>query len=300
VTDGEVVVFHFGTGDLAAYDFVGKQLWKHNLQREHGTYTTWWGHANSPVIVGDLVISVCMQDSLADLPGKTPAESYLVAHDKRTGEQRWKARRETVALAEECDAYTTPLLRSVNGRQELVVMGGNQLDAYDPLTGKQLWILPGLDGGRTITGPTLGDGLIYATRGMRKALVAVRADGTGRLPPESIVWRQEQGTPDSPCPVYHNGLLFWVTDDGIANCVDAATGKPHWKERLNGAFKASPLIAAGRVYFLNLKGRCTVIAASQKFEKLAENTIDDDMIASPAAADGRLYLRSRKALYCIK
>jgi outer membrane protein assembly factor BamB len=241
-----------------------------------------------------------MQDSLADLPNKTPAESYLVAHDKRTGEQRWKTRRATEARAEECDSYTTPLLRTVNGRQELIVMGGNQLDAYDPLMGKQLWYVPGLDGGRTITGPTVGGGLVFATRGMRKNLVAVKADGTGRLPPDSIAWQQEQGTPDSPCPVYHAGLLFWVTDNGLANCVDAATGKQHWKERLPGEFKASPLVAAGRVYFLNLTGRCTVVAAAARYEKLADNQLDADTIASPAAADGRLYLRGRKALYCIK
>src|SRR5581483_3311471 len=117
-----------------AYDFAGRQLWKHNLQRENGPYPSWWGHANSPVLAGDLVISVCMQDSLADLPDKTPAESYLVAHDKRTGELRWKTRRATAAQKEECDSYTTPLLRTVRGRLELVVMGGNQLDAYDPLT----------------------------------------------------------------------------------------------------------------------------------------------------------------------
>ena len=87
VTDGEVVVVHFGNGDTAAYDFDGNQLWHRNLQQEHGDYTIWWGHANSPVLYEDLVISVCMQDSCHDLPGElTP--SYLVAHDKRTGKQR--------------------------------------------------------------------------------------------------------------------------------------------------------------------------------------------------------------------
>src|SRR5262249_20107540 len=158
----EVVVAHFGTGVLAAYDFAGKQLWKHDLQAEHGPYTSWWGHANSPVIVGDLVVSVCMNDSLADLPGRKAVESYLVAHDKRTGQQRWKTARNTEAPKEEADAYTTPLLRTANGRQELVVMGGNQLDAYDPATGKRLWYVTDLVGGRTVTGPTIGGGLIFA------------------------------------------------------------------------------------------------------------------------------------------
>ncbi len=300
VTDGERVVVHFGNGDLAAYDFAGKQIWKRNLQHDHGPYTIWWGHANSPVLVGDLVINACMQDSLTDLPGKTSAESYLVAHDKRTGELRWKTRRDAEATAEQWDSYTTPLLRTVHGRQELVVMGSNQLDAYDPATGKQLWVLPGLAGGRTVTGPTDGGELIFATRGLKKGMVAVRAEGSGRLPPTSIVWREAKGNADSSSPVVANGLLFWITDDGIAHCADTATGAIHWRERLSGDFKASLLAAGGRVYFVSTSGRCSVVAASPRFEKLADNVIDDQPIASPAAADGRLYLRGRKALYCIR
>jgi outer membrane protein assembly factor BamB len=302
VTDGEVVVAHYGNGDLAAYDYSGKQLWKHNLQTEHGPYTSWWGHANSPVLVDDLVISVCMQDSLADLPNKNQVDSYLVAHDKRTGVQRWKTMRNTGAPEEKADSYTTPLLRTVDGRRELVVMGGNQLDAYDPITGKQIWYLPGLDGGRTVTGPTIGNGLIFATRGKTAPLVAVRAGGAGKLGPESIVWTHEKDTADSSTVVYHDGLLFWIRDKGVLNCVDAATGKPQWDDlpRLSGDFKASPIVGAGRVYFLNIAGRCTVLAAAAKYEKLADNSISDATVASLAAADGRLYIRGRNWLYCIK
>jgi outer membrane protein assembly factor BamB len=302
VTDGEVVVAHFGNGDLAAYDFDGKQLWKHNLQNENGPYTIWWGHANSPVIVDHLVISVCMQDSLADMQGKKPVDSYLLAHDIRTGEQKWKTLRNTGAPLEEADAYTTPLARTVDGRKELVVMGGNQLDAYDPATGKQLWHLPELVGGRTVTGPTIGGGLIFATRGKKEALLAVKAYGSDRLPAGSIVWTKSRATADSSSPVYHDGLLFWITDNGNLNCVDAATGRPRWEEapQLQGDFKASPIVAGDRLYFLNLRGRCTVVKAGPKYEKLAENMIKDDTIASPAAADGRLFFRGRLALYCIK
>jgi outer membrane protein assembly factor BamB len=301
VTDGEVVVAHFGNGDLAAYDFAGKQLWKRNLQEEHGGYTIWWGHANSPVLVGDLVICVCMNDSLSDLPSKTLVESYLVAYDKRTGAQRWKTLRNTEAPKEEADSYTTPLLRTVSGRPELVLMGGNHLDAYDPATGKRLWYLPDLVGGRTVTNPTLGGGLIFATRGKKEPLVAVKAVGEGKLPPASIVWSLASQTADTSSLVYHDGLLFWVTDIGTANCVDAATGKPRWSESLRkGDYKPSPIVAGGRVYFQNLKGRSTVVAAADKFQVLAENVVNDDTIASPAAADGRLYIRGRKGLYCIK
>jgi outer membrane protein assembly factor BamB len=298
VTDGERVVVHFGNGDLAAYDFAGKRLWLRNLQKDFGTYTIWWGHANSPVLFDDLVISVCMQDSLADLDGE-PALSYLVAHDKRTGVEKWRTVRKTLAQAEQCDAYTTPVFRRGKDRLELVVMGGNQLDAYDPATGRQLWCLPGLNGGRLITGPTVAGNRIYTTQGMRGPLLAVRPERSGQLPPGVLDWKEPKDTPDSSSPVVWHDLIFWITDRGLAQCHDARTGEVKWKERLPGDYKASPLAADGRIYFLNLAGLCTVVAAAPKFEKLAENQLSAETIASPAVSDGRLYLRGRKMLYCI-
>lgn len=298
VTDGKVVVAHFGNGDLAAYDFEGRTLWKRNLQDEYGAYTSWYGHANSPVIASDVVISVCMQDSLADLRDK-PVESYLIAHDLVSGTLRWKVARTTRADAEQCDAYTTPLLCQLGGKTQLVVMGGNQLDAYDPLSGRQLWFLPGLVGARTVTGPTVAQGLIYVTRGLRGPLIAVKPQPAGELTHRDIAWSYSEGTPDSCCPVVWNDLLFTVTDDGIARCFDAASGHLKWKERLRGQYKASPLAADGRIFFLNTDGLCTVVSASPRFDKLVENQLDDQTLASPAVSDGKLFIRGRKALYCI-
>jgi alpha-L-rhamnosidase len=298
VTDGERIIVHFGNGDLASYAIDGAFEWKRNLQEDHGKYTIWWGHANSPVLHGDLVISACMQDSLLDI-GKGPAESYVVAHEKRTGKLRWKVERKTAARSEPCDSYTTPLLRAGARGIEVVVMGANQLDAYDPLTGRQIWRLPCLDGNRTITGPTAAGGTIYSTIGMRGALVAVRPEGEGDLPPSAVAWRWREATPDAASPVVWGGLLFTVSDIGVASCLDARTGSLKWKERLPGDYRSSPLAAEGRIYLLNMKGLCTVVAASEKFEKLGENPVDDETIASPAVSEGKILLRGKKALRCI-
>ena len=153
VTDGQQVIVHFGSGDLAAYDFNGNRLWHRNLQKDHGDYTIWWGHANSPVLCGNLVISACIQDECRDLPGK-PSESYVVAHDKRTGREVWKTLRPTEAQAEHGDGYTSPMLRRHDGRVELIVMGGEILDAYDPADGKRLWHLPRVLGNRPSIAPS--------------------------------------------------------------------------------------------------------------------------------------------------
>ena len=186
VTSENRVVVQFGTGDMAALDFTGNILWKRNLQQDHGPFTIWWGFASSSVLNTNLVISCCMQDSLADRREK-PVESYLVAHDLETGREVWKTVRKTQAVAEQCDAYTTPLLFELNGRRQLVIMGANQLDGYDPATGKQLWFLPGLTGGRTVPSPTADGGLLYAVHGLRGALICVDADGQGQLPAGRIV-----------------------------------------------------------------------------------------------------------------
>ncbi|MBA2113386.1 outer membrane protein assembly factor BamB family protein [Bremerella alba] len=300
VVSGEHVVVHFGNGLLATYNLDGEELWRHNLQEEYGTYSIWWGHANSPVVFDGLVISVCMQDSLSDLQDE-PAKSYLIAHDLKTGEKKWMTLRMTGAPAEEADAYTTPLLLKKDDQVQMVVMGGNTLDAYNPLTGKRLWNLPGLVGGRTVTGPISAEGKIFTTRGMRKPLLSVKLDGNqGELTEDAIVWEIEKSTPDTPSPVYANGMLFTVTDDGIAHCYRTQDGELLWRERLGGNFKASPIVAGGNVYYTNIDGNCKVVAAKDMFELVSENEVKDTTIASPAIAGGKLFLRGKEHLYCIE
>jgi len=220
VSDGQHVVVHFSSGDLAAYDFDGNQLWHRNLQKDYGDYTVWWGHANSPVLCGDLVISICLQDSCADLPGK-PSPSYVVANDLRTGKERWKMPRMTAATRENCDSYATPILWKNGDRLEVVVLGGQVLDAYEPVTGKLCWQLPGLLGSRTITGPVAANGMIFATQGMRQAMLAVRPRGDGRRTREDVAWQLGQGTRDDGTPTASK--VFGLTASAIA----VAAGDTH-------------------------------------------------------------------------
>src|SRR5690606_31771300 len=129
--------------------------------------------------------------------------------------------------------------------------------------------------------------------GMRRNLIAVNLnkslpediwdrDEPLELTHRDIVWEATTGTPDSCSPVVHHNLLFLVSDDGIGRCFDAVNGKLHWKERLAGGYKASPLAVDGRIYFLNTDGVCTIVSASTRFNKLAENKLEDTTLASPA------------------
>ena len=134
---------------------------------------------------------------------------------------------------------------------------------------------------------------------MKKPMVAVKPDGAGELPEKDIVWQATQNTPDASSPVAWKGLLFWITDNGFAVCRDVKKGDVKWKERISGDFKASPVAADGRIYFLNRAGQCTVVAASANSRNWSFNSLDGNTNASPAVADGRIYIRTSKALYCI-
>jgi outer membrane protein assembly factor BamB len=300
VTDGERVIVHFGSGDLASYTLAGHLEWKRNLVADYGPYTVWWGHANSPIMVGDAVISACMQDSLEGT-GRPIAPSYVVAHDKRTGKPLWKVMRMTGAEAESCDSYTTPVLTRSSGHPQMIVMGGTVLDAYDPTKGTRLWELPGLSGGRLITGPTIADGFVYVTQGMKGPLQAVKLGGHGRLDPASAVaWKYTDSTPDTCCTVVAGASIYMVSDSGVASCLDIRTGKREWRNRLASRnFKSSPLAADGHIYFLGHDGQCTVVDASREFHVVAQNSLNDEFTASPAVSNGRIYLRGKKSLYAI-
>ena len=206
----------------------------------------------------------------------------------------------TGAKSEQCDAYTTPIFRRTEEGMELVVMGGNTLDAYDPKNGKRIWYLPKLVGGRTVTGPVIAENRVFVTRGMRGAMLGIKLGGVDKIPYRAVDWEVRSGTPDSCSPVVSGGLLFFVADNGVARCYDIASGAKQWQARLKGTYKASPVAVDGRIYFLNTTGLCSVIAATRRFDRLTENQLDDETIASPAISDGQIFLRGRKRLYCIE
>jgi outer membrane protein assembly factor BamB len=293
VTDGKYVWAHFGTGDLACYDFAGNKVWSLKMTERYGPYSIWWGHANSPVLHGDLLLCVCIQDP------KNGGKNYVAALDKNTGEEKWFTMRESSAKEEPADSYTTPLLYKRGDRTELIVYGGQILDAYDPDSGKRLWYCNVFKGNRVISGPTLAGDTVYAVQGMKGPLFAVRAGGDGDVTQTHVRWKFTGGTPDAQSPLVLNGLVFMATNEGIASCVDATTGEILWKERLGRDFRATPLGAGDKVYFHSKEGKTTIVEASRTFKVLAENDLEENSIPSPAVAGGDLFIRTRGHLYRI-
>ena len=182
----------------------------------------------------------------------------------------------------------------------LVSPGADRTVAYDAETGEELWWIR-YKGFSTVPRPVFGHGLVYIASGFFKpVLFAVRPDGRGDVTKSHVAWTYQRGVPLTPSPLLVGDELYLVSDNGIAGCVDAQTGEQIWRARLEGNYSASPVLACGRIYFLNESGLATVIAPGREFEKLATSRLDGRCLASMAVVDGAIYLGSDTHLYRIE
>lgn len=294
--DADERVFAFaGTGELVCMDRHGGVIWQRNMVDDYGPYDLKFGMASSPRLWGDRLFIACVH--------KGP--SYVVALDKNTGEELWLADRNYPALGDATDAYTSPVVLEQPGRPpQLIVSGCDHVDAYDLETGRRLWTSSGLElvdeeYARIIASPAVGDGMVVAASAKAQFAIAMRTDGTGDVTESHQVWKLKEMA-DCPTPTIHNGLVYSVRDDGVGTCIDLATGERVWRNRIGGLrYQASPVVADGKVYFLSLEGRCTVIREGRDFEVLSDNEIAGDFYATPAISNGVIFLRDRSLVYAI-
>jgi outer membrane protein assembly factor BamB len=284
VADAERVYCFFGKTGVFAFDHSGKELW----QADAGDRTSMWASAASPVLHGDLVIVNASMES-----------ESVVALEKATGKEKWRAKNIT-------QAWNTPLVvKTKDGKEELVVVTQPKVFGFDPATGEQLW---SCDTGITwyiVPSAVAHDGVVYCLGG-RNGIVglAVRTGGKGNVTKTHRLWTSQKGSNVSS-PVYHDGHVYWMNDaTGTAYCAEAGTGKVVYEERVPraGEVYASALLADGRIYYVGRSGRTYVVAAKPEFELLATNDLGEraEFDSTPVAIDGRLFVRSSKALYCLE
>lgn len=280
---------HFGTFGTACVDTkAGRVVWtnrEHRLQHENGPGST-------PILWRDLLVFHCDGSDA----------QYLAALDKRTGKAAWRTDRsgQMASNPQLRKSYGTPLVLEVGGREQLLSPGADWLYAYDPATGRELWKLSyGAQGFSISARPVAGHGMLYMTTAfMRSELLAIRLDNAGG--PE-IAWRYAKGVPAVSSPLLVGNELYFVSDSGgMVTCLDARSGKEHYRERLGGNFNASPLLADGRILFSSREGETSVLAPGPKFQMLKKNELEGPLMASAAAVDGALYVRTEKALYRIE
>ena len=179
-------------------------------------------------------------------------------------------------------------------------VGAFHAAAYDPLSGKEIWRVSYPDGFSNVPRPVFGGGLVFITTGFQQpAILAVRPDGKGDVTRTHVAWTLGRGAPLTPSPLLVGDELYVVTDAGIASSIDARTGAIHWQQRLGGRMSASPVLADGRIYFLDEEGTSTVVSPATTFRRIATNTLDGPALASMAVASGSFFIRTASHLYRI-
>ncbi len=283
------VYVNFGTTGTAALDAeTGAILWRNTeLQLDHMT-----GPGSSPVLYRNLIVLTCDGTNV----------QYMAALDKATGKVAWKTPRsgELTVPADRRKSFCTPLLVQVDGADQLVIPGAFWVYGYEPLTGRELWRLR-TTGYSTTPRPVAGDGLVYIGTGFDVAQFwAVRLGGRGQLGDDAVTWKCARKMPLKPSPLLVDGRIYVVSDTSTASCLDARTGALIWEQRLTGNFSASPILAAGRLYFCSEEGKTTVVTPGPAFQQLAVNELGERIMASPAVSGRALYLRTDQALYRIE
>jgi outer membrane protein assembly factor BamB len=287
IEEGRVYA-HFGRHGTWCLDTAtGKPVWeRRDLRCDHHR-----GPGSSPIVWGNLLILIFDGYDV----------QYVAALDKRTGATVWRKDRAIPYKTNDGDfkkAYATGRVLEVNGKPVLVCPSAEQTVGYDPATGAELWRLThgGMNGAAR---PVAGHGLVYLTSGHTRQLLAVKEGVSGAVPKDAITWQVGKIVPTRSSLLLVGDLLFMVSDDGIASCLDAKTGKVYWSERLPGEYTASPVAAGGHVYFPNQSGKTTVVRAAKEFEPVAANELAAGCMASPAVAGDALFVRTKTHLYCI-
>lgn len=295
VTDGMAVYSWLGSVGIVAHDLDGKELWK----REFGPILSRWGNASSPILYKDLVIV---------FHGPGEPKTFLTALDKRTGKTIWQVEEKAIN-SPIFGSWSTPIVVTVGKRDELIfplpgerVGGEGMIKAYDPDTGKELWVCKGL-GTEIYSMPSLSESgdLIAVSCGHNGPFVGVKPGGSGDVTSTHRVWRIAGKNPARVgSGVFHGGRYFFASEPGLLECIDPKTGEPDWKERLGGTLWGSILKADDRFYVSNLEGTTFVLKAGPKFELLATNKLNEPLYAATAVSNGEIFLRTWQHLYCIK
>jgi outer membrane protein assembly factor BamB len=278
VTDGERVYALFASGDLACLDKSGDLVWYRSLAGDYPQITNQVGMAASPIVWRDLLF----------LPLENAGDSFAAALDKYTGRNIWRVPRARGIY------WITPFLVEEGNSAEVIFQTDKDTTSYEPQTGKRLWSY-GANSPSPVASPIFGKGMTFVAG---QEFVALKRGPNGGTP--AVVWKSSKLRPAYASPLYHQGYVYVLTQAGILACAQATTGKVLWQERLkNGSYWASPVAAGGNIYAVSEEGSISVVQAGEQPKILSTNEIAETILATPAIADGAIFLRSDQHLICI-
>jgi outer membrane protein assembly factor BamB len=289
IEDGRVYI-HFGTHGTACLDTkTGKKLWERlDLKCQHFRRP-----ASSPILHDDILILIFDGFDV----------QYVIGLDKNSGKTLWKTDRNITYGTDNGDwkkAFATAAVVELAGKTQIVCPSAAATIAYEPATGKEIWRIR--HGGMNAAArPISGHGLVFVSAPYGGAnLLAMRPDGTGDITKSHIVWTYKKSVPKHGSQLLVDDLIYMVSDDGVASCLEAKTGKKVWIQRLGGKYSASPIYAGGRIYFFSEKGVCPVITTGRDYKLLATPTLKEGFMASPAVLDNAFIFRTIHHLYRVE
>jgi len=284
VTDGKYVYAYFESQGLYKYDFAGALIWKMSLG---GIATLGVGTGVSPVLFEDKILILADQDE-----GES---SFLAAINTADGKIAWKTPRK------EAITWTTPVVVESGKQPALIVPALEDVVAYDPRSGKELWRTEGLENNSVHTA-VFGHGMVYVTSGYpKKKTMAIRLDPAKGQ--ERVAWKYEKGTGYIPSPILYGDYLYLMTGAGLFTCLDAVTGESKYEGKRfpqPGQFTGAPVAFDGKLMVTSNDGDTYVVKAGPDFEVLATNSLGEPIYASLALAADSVYIRSAKSLYRIR
>jgi outer membrane protein assembly factor BamB len=268
----------------ACYDFDGNLVWR----KSPGKFYSVHGFCSSPVLYKDLVI----------INGDQDAQAYIVALDKSTGVERWRADRPNRTRS-----YCAPLILDAAGKKQLVLSGSKCVTSYDPDTGKLHWIIDGPTE-QYVASLVYGQGLLFLTTGFPEYHnMAIRPDGVGNVTETHVLWHEKKVPARKasyvPSPIAFDKYFYVISDQGWLSCFEAQSGRRRWMKQLGRHHSASPMLADGRIYLTDDDGITYILKAGPDFEVIARNSLNDECYSSPAISHGHLFIRTNHYLYCI-
>ena len=283
IVDGDRVFVHFGYQGTACLTTEGELIWINRDLYFRPTH----GNGGSPVLVGDRLIFTCDGDK----------DPKVVALDADTGRLVWQAKRPV--SAKKTFSFCTPSVFMISGKPQVIAPGSDGVLSLDPETGETIWDLR-YQGYSVVPKPVFASGLVILSTGFDNAtMLAIRPDGHGLVTETHLEWELDRNVPKTPSMIAHDGLVYSISDDGIALCVEAATGEVIYRKRIGGNFSASPLLAGDHLYLTSEQGVTTVIRSGREYEQVAENDLQERTLASLAVWQESILLRTDKALYRI-
>ena len=286
VVDADCVYVLWQTSNeaiLDALDHDGHEVWKRTFP---GVYSR-FGPGSSPMLFEDIVVFTHEHRQ-----GSPKYDSTWIAVDRKTGDDRWTTKRNNSQIS-----YSTPCVYSPEGQKPQLIFTSNShgITGLDPSTGEVIWELGSALPDRVVSSPVIAGDMIIGACGKGGAgvqLVAVRPGSRENPERAEIVYTcTGKSAPYVPTSLAKDGLLFLFHDQGDVSCLRQATGEVLWRKRPGGRFYGSPVWVSGLIYCINRAGEVLVLKAAPTYELVGIYPLGEPSQATPAVADGKMYLR---------